>query len=69
MSTQAGRLPWRLVSDGTSGTSDVVLEFVPAGTSVEDLPPVTYFDDLVIPKPKRKKTRKPSWIEKQQKRI
>lgn len=66
MSTRAGRLPWRLVSDGTS---DVVLEAIPAGTSVEDLRPVTfYIDEFDIPKPKPKKRRKPSWIEKQQKR-
>jgi len=43
--------------------------FTSNGTSVsEELPPLVYFDDLDIPKLKRKKTRKPSWIEKQQKR-
>jgi len=43
--------------------------FTSNGTSVsEELLPVFYIDDLDIPKHKRKKTRKPSWIEKQQKR-
>ena len=70
ISTRAGRFPWRLTINDTSATSDIVHRmFTSNGTSVsEELPPLVYFDNLDIPKPKRKKTRKPSWIEKQQKR-